>query len=108
MSFDINSTLSDMTSVIKGTVGDNWKEAKTVVEQFTRNRKERLEMIAQLRISGELNQEDFLSRLADEKLVMEAELNAIKVIGKAVTQKAANAAMDILEKAVTTAISSAL
>lgn len=46
-----------------------------------------------------------MSRLEDEKLIVETELHAIAVITKAIAQKAANAAMDVLEKAVKVAVS---
>lgn len=108
MNFDINNVVDEMLSVIKGTVTDNWKEVKPVAEQFFQRRKERLELLAELRITGELGQEKFESRLFDEKLIVEAELNAIAVISKAIAQKATNAAIDIFQKAVIKAISTVL
>ncbi|WP_372771939.1 hypothetical protein [Mangrovibacterium sp.] len=68
-------------------------------------RKERLELLAKLRITGEITHDRFLSRLEDEKLVMEAELHALTVVSKAIAQRAANAAIDTLCAAVNTAIS---
>ena len=108
MNFDINSVLADMLSAMKGTVGDKWEEVKSVANLFLEHSKERLELIAELRITGELTQEKFESRLLDEKLIVEAELNAVKVISKALAQKAANAAIEVVEKAVGTAIIAAL
>ncbi|MCH7827211.1 MAG: hypothetical protein IIC75_04435 [Bacteroidetes bacterium] len=104
MNFDINEVLSNMLSEIKGTVEDNWDEVKSTANQFLQRKKERLELLAELRINGELSQEKFESRLKDEKLIVEAELHAIAVISKAIAQKAANAAMKILEQAVKVAI----
>ena len=65
-------------------------------------------MLAELRISGELSEEKFQSRLKDEKLVLEAELHAIAVISKAIAQRATNGAIEVLEKAIRTAISTIL
>ena len=104
MNFDINEVLSNMLSEIKGTVEDNWDEVKSTANQFLQRKKERLELLAELRINGELSQEKFESRLKDEKLIVEAELHAIAVISKAIAQKAANAAMEIFEQAVKVAI----
>jgi hypothetical protein len=104
MNFDINEVLANMLSAIKETVDDNWDEVKNTANQFLQRKKERLELLAELRISNELSQEKFESRLADEKLITEAELHAIAVISKAIAQKATNAAMDVLEKAVKIAI----
>ena len=108
MKFDINKVVSDMLCAIKGTVEDGWEEVKVVSDQFLQRKKERLELIAELRITGDISQEKFESRLKDEKLILEAELNALAVISKAMVQKAANAAVDILSNAVNTAISTVI
>ena len=108
MNFDINEVLANMLSAIKGAVEDNWDVVKITANQFLERKKERLELLAELRITNELSQEKFESRLADEKLVVEAELHAIAVITKAIAQKAANAAIDVLVKAVKVAIDTAL
>lgn len=108
MKFDINEVLADMISAIKGNVSDNWNEVRSVSNQFLQRRKERLGLLSELRINGELTQEKFESRLNDEKLILEAELHAIAVISRAIAQKAANAAIDVLTKAVTVAIKAAL
>lgn len=107
MSFEINTVLADMSSAVKDTVADNWDETKSVTIRFLQNRKERIKLLAQLRIDGDLSEEKFKSRLEDEKLILEAELNAMKVISKALAQNAANAAINALEKAVFKAVSSA-
>jgi hypothetical protein len=104
MNFDINEVLAEMLSAIKGIVADNWSEVKSVANQFFQNKKDKLQLLADLRIKGEISQEKFESRLLDEKLIVEAELNAIAVITKATAQNAANAAIEILEKAVIVAI----
>ena len=108
MNFDINEVLANMLSAIKGAVEDNWDVVKITANQFLERKKERLVLLAELRITNELSQEKFESRLADEKLVVEAELHAIAVITKAIAQKAANAAIDVLVKAVKVAIDTAL
>lgn len=108
MKLDINEILADMLSAIKGTVTENWDEVKGTANQFLQNRKERLELLAKLRIDNELTQEKFESYLEDEKLVLEAELHAIAVISKAIAQKATNAAIDVLKKAIKSIISAAL
>lgn len=108
MKFDIDEVLADMLSAIKETVEDNWDVVKSTANQFLQRKKERLELLAQLRIEGDLSQKKFESRLKDEKLIAEAELHAIAVISKAIAQKAANAAIDVLKTAVKVAISTAL
>jgi len=108
MDFDINEVLANMLTTIKNNVDENWDQVKNTSNQFLQNKKERLELLAELRISGELSEEKFQSRLKDEKLVLEAELHAIAVISKAIAQRATNGAIEVLEKAVRTAISTIL
>jgi hypothetical protein len=104
--FDINEIMADMAAAIKGSVSEDWKEVKPVVNQFLERRKERLSLMAELRITGELSAAEFSSRLDNEKLLLEAELHAIAVIHKAIAQNAANAAIEVLEKAVQVALKS--
>ncbi len=105
MNFDIDEVLAGMLSAIKGTVKDNWDMVKSTASQFLQRKKERLELLVELRISGDLSPEKFESRLLDEKLILEAELHAIAVLSKAIAQRAANAAIEVMEKAVKTAVS---
>lgn len=108
MNFDINETLAEMANAIKGVVKKDWPQVKNTVNKFLQNKKERLLLIAELRLSGDLTEEKMKLRLEDEKLVAEAELHAIAVVSKAMAQKAANAAIEILEKAIVTAVKAAL
>ena len=108
MDFDIDKVIADMISAVQDNVKDNWDAVKSTANQFFERRKKRLALIAGLRINGEISQEKFESRINDEKLIAEAELNAIAVISKAIAQKAINAAMDVLMKAVKVAIDTIL
>ena len=108
MEFNINEVIAKMGLEIKNAAAEQWKELQAVTTQFLQNRKARLELLAHLRISGDITQERFLSRLEDEKLFAEAEFNSIEVISKATAQKAANAAIQVLEDAVQTALDTVL
>ncbi|MCL6260499.1 hypothetical protein M3O96_15460 [Aquiflexum sp. TKW24L] len=108
MSFDINEVLFLMTDAIKHNVAENWEEVKNPANVFLQNRKERLALIADLLINKEITQKRFDSRMEDEKLIAEAEFHAIAVISKAIAQKAANAAIDIFQKAVMAAVNVAI
>jgi len=104
MNLDINNVIDDVLAAIKGTVVDNHDKVESVAKQFMIQNKETLILIAELRVSGELNDEDFKSRMEDQKLVLEAQFNALQVISKAIAQQTANAAIDVLEKAITAAV----
>jgi hypothetical protein len=100
MKFDINTVLTDMLSVIKGTVTSNHAKVEPVDRLFMQRDKERIQMIAELLIYGELCDEKFQSRLACEKMIIESELYGLTEITKTTTQQAAYAAIVVLEKAV--------
>jgi len=108
MKFNIDETLKEMLAVMRAVAKEHWKDMESVSTNFFNRKKERLEMLAKMRISGEITQARFESRLEDEKLILEAELNAIAVLSKAITQKAINGAIDVLEKAVTKAVGAIL
>jgi hypothetical protein len=104
MAFDINETLADMLGSIKTTVKDNWNMVKDTANAFLQSKKDRLELLASLRIQNEISKEFFLKRMEDEKKILESELHAVAVITKAIAQRAANAAIDVLDKAISKAI----
>ena len=104
MAFDINETVAQMLAAVKTTVKDNWSIVKETANTFLQARKDRLELLASLRLSNEISQRFFLKRIEDEKKILESELHAVAIVTKAIGQKAANAALDILEKAVSKAL----
>ena len=104
MDFDINEVLAEMLDAIKGSVKDDWKFVKDNANNFLQNRKERLELLASLRVTNQINDEFFKKRLADEQDILSSELHSIAIIGKVVAQNAANAAIAVLEKAVMAAL----
>ena len=104
MKFDIDETLADMLKAIKVVVKDNWKNVKDNANIYLQNRRNRLELLASLRLDKEIKEEFFQKRLKDEQKILESELHSIAIMSKAIAQKAANAAFDILDKAISTAL----
>jgi len=100
MAFEINEVVAQMLGAVKTTVKDDWKLVKETANTFLQTRKDRLELLASLRLANEISQKFFLKRLEDEKKILESELHAIAIITKAMAQRAANAALDVLGKAV--------
>ncbi|NVO04397.1 MAG: hypothetical protein HXX09_17010 [Bacteroidetes bacterium] len=105
MNLDINKVLADVLAVLKGTVEANHDKVESVTKQFVLQNKDKLLMIAKLRLSGELSDDEAKSRIEDQKLVLEAQFNALQVVSKAIAQQAANAVFDVIEKAVFAVIS---
>jgi hypothetical protein len=104
MAFDINEVLAQMLGAIKTTAKDNWTNVKDTANGFLQDRKLRLELLASLRLQKQISQEFFVKRLADEKKILESELHSVAIITKAIAQKAANAAIDVLQGAVMKAL----
>ncbi len=104
MTIDINEVAALMLEAIKNSVKDDWNLIKNDASTFLTSRKSRLELLASLRISNQINQQFFEARLADEKEILESELHAVAIVSKVVAQNAANAALDVLEKAILAAL----
>lgn len=104
MSFDINEVLFQMVGAVKGEIKEDWPLVKDNANNFLQSRKLRLELLASLRLKNQISEQFFEDRLADEKDILESELHAVAVIGKVAAQNAANAAMNVLQKAVNAAI----
>ena len=104
MNFDINAIAADMLAAMKAVLPKNRPEIEAYMKQFAQKRKETLELLAEQLRKGEITLPKLESRLEDEKIILEAELLAIKVMTKALAQNAANVAIDTLTKAVKSAI----
>ncbi|WP_374163584.1 hypothetical protein [Arcticibacter sp. MXS-1] len=102
--FDIKEVSDGMLSALREHTGKGWSKFKSVVREFDELNADRLGMLAAEHLSGNINKEEFEQRLEDEKLMLEAQLNALNVIAKAAVQNAVNAAFDVLRDAVYSAL----
>lgn len=104
MAIDINEILPQMLEAIKGEVKKDWNTVKGSATGFLQNKKDRLNFLTMLRLNNQISDEDFKQRLKNEEIILETELRAMAVITKVTAQNAANAAIAVLSKAVTTAL----
>lgn len=104
MGFDIHATLNDMLEAVRKVVGDSWDDVGEYATQVFTDHAETLEELARMRLRNEITHAELKSELEDEKTTLEAELRAMQVLGKAVAQKAANAAIRAFIKAVKSAL----
>jgi poly(A) polymerase Pap1 len=102
--FNIEEVALSMLSALQGELKKDWPAAKATMEDFIRRQQRILEIEALYRINGQLDEENYKSRLEDKKRLMEAQLEAVKAVSKAMAQKAANAAIEVLENAVLLAL----
>ncbi len=100
MAFDINEIVAQMLGAVKASVKDDWKLVRESAGTFLQSRKDRLDLLASLRLNNEISNKFFLKRLEDEKKILESELHAVAILTKSAAQRAANAAIDVLAKAV--------
>ena len=100
MSFDIEGTIGDMTSAISAVISDEWPGVEGCVKKALDDEKDALADIAKARIDGEIDDEDLISQIEDEKVALEAAMLACNVKAKIMAQNAANSAMDVLKEAI--------
>jgi hypothetical protein len=100
MSFNSETVAADMLSAMKKVLSNYWPKAKSIAEQIMANRKKRMKLLEELYLKGEITTSEFKSRLEDETTICEAEIEALKVVVKALAQKALNAAIAVLINAI--------
>jgi hypothetical protein len=93
---DIGNLLQEMLTAMQSTMKKGWKKLEPTAKHFLENRKENIQELTSLWLGGELTKEEYESRLEDEKLIWEAQLNAISAISKSTLQHSINAAIDVL------------
>ena len=104
MQLDINEILADMLNAMKISLKDDWKVVKKAANNFIQSKKDRLELLAIMRLEGAIDNDFFEKRLTDEKEILTSELHSIAIINKVLAQNAANAALKVLEDVITTAL----
>lgn len=104
MNFDINEVITNMANAVKGSVIEDWNSVKGDVTSYLNDRKNRLDLLAEMRISNEISDNFLQKRLADEKDMLISELHSIVLISKVIAQNAANAAIEVLTKAINIAL----
>lgn len=108
MELEINEILANMLNAMKISAKDDWSIVKKSANTFIQSKKDRLELLAILRISGEISgeisEDFFVKRLEDEKEILASELHSIAIVNKILAQNAANAAFKVLEDVVNTAL----
>ncbi len=104
MAFDIDQTFDDMLDAIAGVVTGEWPKVKSCVEKALQDEKDALEAIAQARLAGEIDDAEMKSQLDDEKEALKAALLVCQIKTKIMAQKAANAAIEVLNNAIKVAL----
>lgn len=98
-SFDVHLALSNMSGAIESVMGEYWSEIEVPTKAMLERRKGRLELLASMKASSQIDEEEFQARLLDEARLLEANIHVLTVRGKIVARRAATAAMKSFEAA---------
>jgi hypothetical protein len=104
MSFDINSILNNMKNAAVDAVKDDVENIPDYLRQIFENEKAALAALAEARLTEQITDEELQNELKREKKVLEAEMLTIRIMTKAIAQKAINAAMNVLTDAIKLAL----
>jgi len=96
---DWKDVWSDAVAAAEGAVRARTPAAAAFVKQIAEARKRRLVKLLAALADGALDQEAFDAELAEERLILESELLAAKIMAKKAAQEAANALFAVIEKA---------
>lgn len=106
MIFDIDQVVKDMSAAISETVKEDAGDVGVSVKAIMETEKASLKELGDARLKGDIDDMVFNREIEREKKVVEVELLTIKIMTKALAQKAVNAAIDVFVKAVKAAIPS--
>lgn len=104
MAFNFNLVLGDMTDAIRENSADEAGNISTYAETVMEKEKISLQELAQARLVGDISEQEFNDEVEREKKVLQAELLTLKIMGKAMAQRAVNAAMGVFINAIKVAI----
>jgi hypothetical protein len=104
MAFNFNLVISDMTNAIRENSADEAGKIGTYAKTVMEKEKIFLQELAQARLVGDISEQEFNDEVEREKKVLQAELLTLKIMGKAMAQKAVNAAMGVFIDAIKVAI----
>lgn len=104
MPFNMSKTLEDMRAAALAILAEEGADVGECVQNALQQEKEALKRIAEYRLRGDITDEDMRKHLENEKFALEAAMRACAVEGKVVLEKAANAAITALEKAIRSAL----
>ena len=99
MNLNINDLYKEMLNAALNVVGDEAQQMSGPLQQALEAQKASIEALAQAKLNGEINEDEFAAELEREKAILEVELITLEIIAKATVQKAINAAMSCLTSA---------
>lgn len=96
MSINVDALITAMLETNKEVLTEELSEAAPYFQKALKDESEIIKRMIELRLSGKLSDEEFISELEDEKKVIEAQILMAGVAAKSAVQKAVNSSFDIL------------
>lgn len=106
--FDFKQVIKDALALTKNELGTSFKKVKPFAEHEFRQFSESALFLAELKLKGTIDEEEFQSRLVLQKLALTNVLLAMKGVGIVAAQNVVNGVLGIVAKAVETAIGVAM
>lgn len=100
MNIDVDSLITDMIGAAGNVAQSEGSKALSYIQRVFENEKETLKGLCDARLSREIDDAEFNQELDREKFVLEGELLTARIMTRAGTQKAVNAAMDVLRNSI--------
>jgi hypothetical protein len=100
MPLDLDATLKQMATAAARALGTSAEPVKAALRDVLEDHRDALRAIADARLRGDIDDEELAVQLDDERLAIEAGMKMVKAVRKAAAQKAANAALAVLRKAI--------
>jgi hypothetical protein len=104
VALDLDLVLKDMAAAAARALRKESKGVRGALREVLEDRRLALAAIVDARLRGDIDDEELAIQLQDERLALEAGMKMVRVLQKAAVQKAANAALTVLRKAIAAAL----
>lgn len=101
---DFEKLIQQMLDAAKGVITNHWSEAKPYAEKEFKAFANNLKMIAELKVEGEITEQQARMHIEIQKSSIRVVLLTIEGLGILTVEAAINAAIDIVKSTVNTAI----
>lgn len=108
MDIDFDALIDGLTNVIQGSLESDLPQIREYAKKIVEEEKETLQLLANLRLNGEISDDQFKSELEDQKGIVKNQLLAIGAMSTAAAQKATNAAIKFLTETVLATVKAVL
>lgn len=104
MSFDFEATFKSMVNAAQTELLEDTEQIRSQMKQILEDEKERLKLIAAIKLDPTATDAEYDVALENEKDVLENAALALEIQVRATAQQAINAAINVLNTALNTAI----